>query len=290
MNAEVEILLSTYNGEKYLAEQLDSIMAQTYGNFKVTIRDDHSTDRTMYIIRTYMQKYPAKIFLYKDPIWKTKNMGSTFSFGRLMQQATGQYIMLCDQDDVWMEDKITLTLTRFKSIEAENPNTPILVFSDMIEVDENLKTLNASFIETQKLLPQIKDEAIKVLAMNVVAGCTTMFNRQCIDIVLPFPSKQVIHDHWMAINVAQYGIVEYINRATLYYRQHSHNVVGANKVGIKYFLSKIGKPFKQIGLYNDLIYNLNFKINVFHFIYYKTMLNIKRLFKSNQNTPVKVKS
>ena len=290
MNAEVEILLSTYNGEKYLAEQLDSILAQTYGNFKITIRDDHSTDSTLSIIQSYIDKYPAKISLYKDPIWKVKNMGSTFSFGRLMQQATGQYLMLCDQDDVWMEDKITITLTRFKSIEAENPNTPILVFSDMVEVDENLKTVNTSFIQNQKLLPQVKDEAIKVLAMNVVAGCTTMFNKQCVDIVLPFPSKKVIHDHWMAINIAQYGIVEYINRATLYYRQHSNNVVGANEVGLKYFISKIGKPMKQLGLYNDLIYNLTFKINVFKFIYYKTALNIKRLFKSNPRATVKVKS
>jgi len=288
-NVEVEILLSTYNGEKYLAEQLDSILAQTYGNFKITVRDDHSTDGTLKIIQSYIDKYPAKISLYKDPIWKTKNMGSTFSFGRLMQQATGQYLMFSDQDDVWMEDKIALTLTRFKSIEAENPNTPILVFTDMVEVDENLKVLNPSFIQNQKLLPEIKDNSIKVLAMNIVAGCTTMFNRQCVDVVLPFPSKKVIHDHWMAINVSQYGIVEYINKPTSYYRQHSHNVVGANEVGLKYFFSKIGKPTKQLGLYNDLIYHLNFKINVFKFIYYKTVLNVKRLF-MNVSRTAKVKS
>ncbi|WP_447642214.1 MULTISPECIES: glycosyltransferase family 2 protein [Chitinophagaceae] len=278
MTAEVEILLSTYNGEKYLAEQLDSILGQTYGNFSITIRDDHSTDGTLAVIQKYISKYPAKISLYKDPIWKHKNMGSTFSFGRLMQQATGRYLMFCDQDDVWMEDKIAITLTRFQSLEAENPNTPILVFTDMKEVDEQLKELNPSFIHNQKLLPDVKDEPLKVLAMNVVAGCTTMFNKQCVDVVLPFPSKKVIHDHWMAINVSQYGVVDYINRPTLYYRQHSHNVVGANKIGLKYFLSKLGSPARQLGLYNDLIYNLNFKINVFKFIYYKTTLNIKRLF------------
>lgn len=289
MAAEVEILLSTYNGEKYLAEQLDSILAQTYGNFKVTIRDDHSTDGTIKIIQKYIDKYPAKINLYKDPIWKAKNMGSTFSFGRLMQQATGKYLMCCDQDDVWMEDKIAITLTRFKSLESENPNTPILVFTDMKEVDENLKELNPSFIQNQKLLPEVKDEPLKVLAMNVVAGCTTMFNKQCVDVVLPFPSKKVIHDHWMAIKVSKYGIVDYVNRPTLYYRQHSHNVVGANNVGVKYFWSKLSNPLKQLGLYNDLIYNLDFKVNVLKFVYYKTALNIKRLFAISPRT-AKVKS
>ncbi len=284
MQETVEILLSTYNGEKYLAEQLDSIFAQTYGNFFITVRDDHSSDGTLKIIQSYIDKYPAKIKLYKDPIWKVKNMGSTFSFGRLMQQATANVLMLCDQDDVWMEDKIAITLNRFKSLEEENPNTPILVFSDMIEVDENLKTLNLSFIKNQKLLPEVKNEPTKILAMNVVAGCTTMFNRQCIDIILPFPSKQVIHDHWMAINVSKYGVVDFINRPTLYYRQHANNVVGANEVGMKYFISKLKSPLKQFGLYNDLIYNLDFKVNVFKFIYYKTALNIKRLFMNSTRT------
>ena len=284
MKAEVEILLSTYNGEKYLAEQLDSILAQTYGNFTLTVRDDHSTDGTLKIVQHYVDKYPAKIKWYNDPIWKNKTMGPTFSFGRLMQQATSGILMLCDQDDVWMEDKIAITLTRFKSIEREHPDTPILVFSDMVEADENLKILNPSFIQNQKLLPEVKDEALKILAMNVVAGCTTMFNRLCVDIVLPFPSDKVIHDHWMAINISQYGIVDYINRPTLYYRQHNDNLVGANNVGMKYFLSKLASPVKQVGLYNDLIHNLNFKINVFKFIYYKTVFNIKRLFMASPRT------
>lgn len=285
MKAEVEILLSTYNGEKYLEQQIESILSQTFGNFVLTIKDDFSTDGTMAIIQKYINKYPAKIRQFIDPKYK-KNMGSTFSFGRLMQQSEGKYLMLCDQDDVWMEDKVEISLNKLKEVETKNPGKPAMVFTDMIEVDKELKTINESFIKHQKLSPKVIKAPTKVLAMNVVAGCTTIFNRACINVILPFPSTKVIHDHWMAINVSHYGVVEFLDVPTLYYRQHSANVVGANNIGMKYYLSKIFSPLKQMQLYNDLIINLNFKINVMQFIYYKTWFNIKRLFQPNNGNPV----
>jgi glycosyltransferase involved in cell wall biosynthesis len=208
----IEILLSTYNGGKFLSAQLDSIINQTNQDWFLSIRDDGSSDRTLQIIEDYLIKFPSKINLLKDD---GNRLGSTMSFASLIENSTGDYLMLCDQDDIWLNTKIEDTFNSLKSLEIVHPNKPLLVFTDLKEVDENLNVIAESFMQNQKLKPSVVRDTHKLLAINVVAGCTTMFNKNCKQFILPIPSKRIIHDQWIAVNIAQYGHVKFLNKPTI---------------------------------------------------------------------------
>ena len=116
-SAEISICMATYNGEKYLKEQLDSILAQVNTDWKLLIRDDGSEDSTIEIIEDYAEKYPDKIELTTDSFGR---LGPCMSFSRLLDLADAEYIMFCDQDDVWLSNKIALTLGAMKQAEQIN--------------------------------------------------------------------------------------------------------------------------------------------------------------------------
>jgi glycosyltransferase involved in cell wall biosynthesis len=271
---KIEILLATYNGGRFLREQLDSIFKQSYQNFALLVRDDGSTDDTLDILNEYIIKYPQQISIVEDEV---AHRGATFSFEYLIQKATAKYFMLCDQDDVWLPNKIEVCIKTMKELEAVSGNIPLMVFTDLKEVDTNLNIINQSFIDSQKLFPEVASNPIKILSLNVVAGCTMMINQESKAVILPFPSSNVVHDQWIAINIAHYGMIKYLPIPTILYRQHGSNSVGANRVGFKYFYKKLLVPSKQFKIYNDLINNLSFKINIWSFVYYKIYFTIRRL-------------
>jgi len=271
----VDILLATYNGERYLEEQLNSILSQTYQNYRVLIRDDGSNDKTLTIIDAYISKYPGKFELVADGL---PHRGATLSFAYLIEKSTSEYIMLCDQDDVWFDDKIEISLSHMVTLKENHPGLPLLVFSDLVEVDQELKVLNTSFMKSQRLFPEIIDDPIKVLSLNVVAGCTTMFNQLAKSVILPIVSSKIVHDQWIAANISKYGHVSFISKPTIMYRQHTSNAVGANKIGISYFISKLAMPKKQLGIYRDLLKNLSFGVSPVKFFYYKIYFTIRRSF------------
>lgn len=270
----IEILLATYNGAKYLDAQLISLQNQTYKDFSITVRDDGSSDNTLEIINRFRCDTSLKINLLQD---LNKRLGSSLSFGALLENSTGEYIMFCDQDDVWLEGKIEKTLKEMLRIEQMSPNQPILIFTDLKEVDESLNILSESFLKNQKLFPEIVSSYNKLLALNVVAGCTIMINKMAKSCSLPIPANNIVHDQWIAVNVARYGKVSYLNEPTILYRQHGNNAVGANEVGIGYFRNKISSPIKQYKIYVNLIKNLSFKISILKFLFHKIYFTIKRL-------------
>lgn len=272
--AKVAILLSTYNGEEHLEELLDSLLSQNSDNWTLFIRDDGSSDNTLIIIESYHKRYFDKINVLVDDLG---NIGSTLSFATLLQSCNSDYIMLCDQDDIWLSNKIDLTLNIMLDLEKSYENEPLMVFTDLKEVDNNLHVISESFIKSQKMFPEIVNNYIKLLALNVVAGCTMMINRVALDYVLPIPSKNIIHDQWIAVNISKFGHIKYLPYSSILYRQHASNVVGANNIGIIYFLKKMINPFKQFRIYYDLISNLTFRINVLEFVYYKLLFTYKRL-------------
>lgn len=275
MRKKIEILLSIYNGERYLTEQIDSLLAQENQDWFLTIRDDGSTDGSMEIIESYKIRYPELINIYYD---NYGNLGSTLSFSKLIEQSNGDYIMLCDQDDVWLSDKISTTYEFLAKKEAMYPDIPLMVFTDLIEVDESLKTLNDSFLESQKLDVNVISNTTKLLALNVIAGCTTMMNSLCKKYVCPIPTKEVIHDQWIGVNVSHFGKVFFLNRQTILYRQHSSNVLGAKNVGFEYFFKKLSKPKKQFGIYSAFFKFISFPVSVTGFFYYKFLFSIRRIF------------
>jgi hypothetical protein len=158
---------------------------------------------------------------------------------RLVETLDAPYFMLADQDDVWLPDKIERKLARLKELEAQNGSeTPLLVFTDLKVVDEDLSVIEDSMWHYQRLDPAITQDWRGLLAQNVVTGCTIIANRALADAALPFALPEMMHDHWLAVNAAKYGRVAYLKDATVLYRQHGTNVAGGIRFGAGYAASK----------------------------------------------------
>ena len=272
---KIIILLSTYNGEKYLKEQLDSLFLQTYNDFNILIRDDGSTNKTKYILNEYEKNYPNKVQIIEDSIG---NLGSSKSFMKLLEYSSDcEYVMFCDQDDVWLPEKIEMSINKIKELEVEsNKNIPLLVFTDLTVVDEKLNIINKSYWNYQKLIPSITNDWKKLLSQNVITGCTIIMNKKAKEVCLPFTLEMMIHDQWIGVNVSKYGKIGYLNEQTILYRQHGNNVEGAHNYGIKYVLNKLMK------LQNNFAYfkaaSNHFKdITIFKLTVNKIFININRL-------------
>jgi len=273
---EIDILLATYNGEKYLAEQLDSLFSQTNQNFNVLIRDDSSNDKTLDIIKEYQNKYQSRIKFIED---NSENLGSSKSFMKLLEYSDSEYIMFCDQDDIWLPDKIETSFKKIKNLENNyTDNTPLLVFTDLKVVDKNLQILKNSFWNYQKLIPELSKDWKKLLAQNVVTGCTMIINKKAKDVCLPFELPMMIHDQWIAVNIAKYGKVDYLNEQTILYRQHDSNVAGAHSFGFKYLKNKV-LDIKTILEYQKKASKYFEDIGILSLLYFKIVINIKRLLK-----------
>lgn len=243
---KIAILMATYNGEKYLEEQIKSIINQTYNNFILYIRDDNSTDNTIEIINKYKKMYSDKIIIVKD---KKNTRGACQNFITLLENVSKikehNLFMFCDQDDVWNNDKIEITIEKYNNLEKKD--IPILIHTDLTVVDSTLNTISQSFINYSNLNSNAQTFN-KYLVQNNVTGCTVLINRELVDLVKFDYTKQIImHDWYFALLASALGKVIFINESTMKYRQHTSNVLGAKKIkGIK-------------GLYNKLIKNNTIK-------------------------------
>ncbi len=220
----IDILLPTYNGEKYLREQLDSILNQTYKNIRLIISDDCSKDSTPKILEEYRNK-DERIELYLQK----ENMGVVKGIEFLLKKVKNNYYMLADQDDVWLPIKVE------KSIETLKKQKADLVFGDLEVVDEKLETIYSSFgdfmLLNRKIHKYIDSYKVNYL-YNCVTGCTILSKREFIEKILPIPteSKYLIHDHWIGLIVALNGKLAYMPEKYIKYRQHGNNQVGTNKI------------------------------------------------------------
>lgn len=222
MNKKVDILLATYNGEKYIKEQVESILNQTYENIQIIISDDCSTDKTRQVLKEYENNEKIKIF------YQEKNLGYVKNFEFLLKQVESNLYMLSDQDDVWKKEKVEKSVEKIESEKLD------LVFGDLEVVDENLNTLYKSYNRYMHLIHKIKkyqkDYRLQYL-YNCMTGCTIISRKNWIDKVLPFPtnSKYMIHDYWLGLVIALNGKVGYIEEPYILYRQHGKNQVGSKK-------------------------------------------------------------
>lgn len=228
----VDILLATYNGEKYLCSQIDSIFAQTYVDWKIMVIDDCSTDKTCSIIMEYINKYPGKIELYRN----SENSGNpALNFFKLLGMSTSEYVMFCDQDDVWLENKIDITINAMKRLESENGHLPVLVHTDLKVVDSKLNVLSDSMFKYQKLNSNAKTLK-EIIVQNNVTGCTVMLNRKLISMCCNIPENVIMHDWWVALIAAAFGVIGFVNESTILYRQHESNQVGSKDASSVLFL------------------------------------------------------
>lgn len=234
----VAICMATYNGEKYIEEQINSIISQTYTDWHLFIRDDNSKDRTKEIIHKYAYNYPKKITVIDD-----KNIlggSSKRNFAAIIQWVTNhfdfRYYMLSDQDDIWLNNKISKSIEELKINEEKEP-VPILVHSDLLVVDQNLKVIGESFFKYRALNPKYSDLS-HLLVQNNITGCTMLWNRDLNNILRLNFEEVAMHDWWIALVASCFGKICVINEPTIKYRQHGGNVVGATKVNTISFILK----------------------------------------------------
>lgn len=229
--SKLAILLATYNGEKYIKDLLDSLLNQTYEDFTVYIHDDGSTDCTREIIKAWSLKYPTKfVRLGGDVVGGAKK----HFLWMLSQMIDADYYMFCDQDDVWLEDKVTRTITAIKALEESDvqlkEKKPALVFSDMYVTDEKLEVTGNSFLATIGRIGTRKGFS-QVVIDNPAAGCTMCFNRALRDIVVKAKDIDInnipMHDAYVLALADIYGHTAFIDEPLVYYRQTGHNEMGA---------------------------------------------------------------
>ncbi len=233
----IGILLAVYNGEKYLPEQIDSLLNQTVADIKIIIRNDGSTDNSANIIKNYAENYPNKIQVVEG----NPTGSASKNFAKLLEMCDDSfdYIMFCDQDDVWLPDKAQKTLDAMKITEGDNTNVPVLVHTDLKVVDGGLNVINESFFAFQKLIQ--KDITLpKLLVQNYVTGCTVMINRALKQRCGKIPDDCIMHDWWLALVAVIFGKLVCLNEGTMLYRQHDNNQVGAKaSYGIGYIKRKL---------------------------------------------------
>ncbi|MDB0051364.1 glycosyltransferase family 2 protein [Gammaproteobacteria bacterium] len=232
---KIAVLLSTYNGENFLGEQLDSLLAQSHKNFILIVRDDGSRDRTVSILESYAGDHPERIHLIsRDGV----NMGASASFAFLADYVLKSkellglksiYMMFCDQDDTWFPEKIEKLLAAMLATEADNGSTlPIIVHSDLEVVSEQNMVIAKSLISYQGL--EIERNSFPNLVIsNLVTGCTALINEPLAEKALPIPEKAIMHDWWLALVATAFGKLVYLDTPLVHYRQHGNNTIGAKE-------------------------------------------------------------
>ena len=229
----IAILLATYNGAAYLPQLLDSVLRQLPQDAILLAHDDGSSDATPQILAAYAAKYSSLLIL-SDGI---KTGGASANFAHLLEHSRADYYMFCDQDDVWLPDKITFAMQKMRELEKLHGNaTPLLVHTDLQVTDNNLRILAHSFWAYQKLQPEAGNALNTLVAQNVAVGCTMLLNNSLREMALPIPRQSLMHDRWLALVACAFGHIAYDSRSAILYRQHDANTVGAQKWGYAYFL------------------------------------------------------
>jgi len=226
----IDILLPAYNAGSFLAQTIESIRLQDQPGWRLLIRDGGSDDGTPEIIRDYAKQFPQTIRGFYS---ETRN-SPIQSISSLLAESSAPYIMFCDQDDVWLPDKISKSMARFRQdTEEREMDFPRLLFTDKQVVDRNLNRLHNSCFRYQGLNPRSVSFS-RLLVQNIPSGCTMLFNRALAKLCTPIPSDAVMHDHWVSLTAAAFGRIIYLEQPTVLYRQHDRNYYGAQPYGVRY--------------------------------------------------------
>ena len=248
---KIEILLATFNGEKYLSELLTSIAKQSYNNWILRVADDCSTDNTLNILRRFKERFPERVNITINQF----RLGAAENFLALMKNSKMDLVAFCDQDDVWMPNKLQklyIELER-KRHELSDPALPILVYSDAIVVDSNLNTLEKSLISFHGNDNMYSHTYDRLKYRNSITGCTVLANLNainasvlCADNMYSETKKRItMHDHWIGLIVSKNnGVILKIKDPLVLYRQHDNNVVGAVKSRLS--LKLVTRKFRNI--------------------------------------------
>lgn len=243
---KIAILMATYNGEKYLREQIDSLFAQTCQDWHLYVHDDGSSDGTVAILKEYEKKYPTRITLMDYP----SQGGACKNFLSMLERVDAPYYMFCDQDDVWHSEKIEESLFLMKKEELLHLRAPIVVHTDLRVVNEEGKVEAQSFWEKAGMHPNMFKKPEQRIA-NIVTGCTMLFNNDARKKAMEkIPQGNPMHDEWVTVRTClEGGIVAPLYKQLIDYRQHYDNTLGAeacyNRKTLKYYFTKKKKIFNE---------------------------------------------
>lgn len=214
--ASVAVLMSTYNGEKYLREQIDSVLNQKGVQVSLLVRDDGSKDHTLELLQEYAQEH-ENISWYNNV-----NLGPAKSFLDLVMNAPeADYYAFCDQDDYWDEDKLAIAVEKMKDFPADKP---ALYYSNLRIVDQDL-----NFFRLSHAVPHVPKNRYSVLAEPIATGCTMVFNAATVKVLRrKLPEYCSMHDAWVYMVCLLLGSVVYDFDAHISYRQHGNNVIGTH--------------------------------------------------------------
>lgn len=283
---KVEILLATYNGEIYLEDLLKSILNQTYENWNLIIRDDCSTDNTIKIINKFKKYYPTKVIIIEND---KERLGACQNFHELLKYSTAKYLFFCDQDDIWLKNKIEISMKKMLKLEKKyGQNYPILIHTDLKLINSSNNIISNSFwvyssIDPEKMyLPEI------LFSQGVIMGCTVLINESAKRNSLPIPVKALMHDTWISLRIVKYGKIDNINVPTILWRQHERNTSAIKKLGIfssliPNFFVTLRLFFRELKIMNkELNYRISFSkallfLAFFSFKRYKNMIFRKYL-------------
>lgn len=228
---KVAVLMSTYNGERYLKEQMDSVYNQKDIELYVVVRDDGSKDKTAEILRSYSLKYTNLTLLLEG------NCGAEMSFFKLCRYAVekihADYYAFCDQDDVWEPNKLAKAIQKLEEYDRESPN---LYFSNLKMVDEHLNYIRDMFQEGEVIISK------KMALLQVFTyGCTCVFNKKALVDMCCETNNKAFHDVWAFMVCAFLGNVYYDSNSYILYRQHSSNLSGVKATGLRKLFLRVKK-------------------------------------------------
>lgn len=208
----ISVAIATFNGEKFIKAQLESVLKQLNDNDEIIISDDGSTDKTLEIVRNIRDK---RIKVFDGP-----KIGVKQNFANAIEKCNGKYIFLCDQDDIWCDDKVRLVLENFEKYKCDCVMHDCIIFND----DTN-EIMYESFYDLRKS----KTGYIKNIIKNSYIGCCMAFNANMKKHILPIPMNIEMHDQWIGLLCEKYGKSIMIHDKLIKYRRHKNNVSNLNK-------------------------------------------------------------
>jgi glycosyltransferase involved in cell wall biosynthesis len=223
----LDICLATYNGATWIQEFLDSLDAQTYPNWRLIVSDDSSKDSTLDIIRAHFMSAPEKLVLVQRG---RTGLGVVQNFQDAIEASDSEYVLLADQDDVWVPEKLATLLSLMR--QTEQDGAPALVFSDLEVVDEQLVNINQSWWSYISVKSNWAFNFNVILCQNIVQGCSMMVNRSLLKVALPFPGGVVMHDWWLLLVAQVFGVIGSSPSALVRYRRHSKAHTFIQKSGL----------------------------------------------------------